>query len=114
MAYHEAAPHLALMAFLQRIVNGGGSIEREFAVGTGRADVVVEFGGQTDILELKLLRGKHTLPEGLDQVAGYAKRLGRDAGYLVLVDRQSAAPWEERGQFETRMHLGVNITVLRA
>ncbi|MGB0679144.1 MAG: hypothetical protein ACPGUV_05740 [Polyangiales bacterium] len=43
MPYHEATPHLTLMAFLQRVVNGGGEVEREFAVGTGRADLRTRF-----------------------------------------------------------------------
>ncbi len=30
--YKEAGPHLLLMAFLQRIVNGGGKIHREYAL----------------------------------------------------------------------------------
>jgi hypothetical protein len=31
-----------LMAFLQRVVNGGGRITRQFAVGSGPADLLVE------------------------------------------------------------------------
>ena len=34
--YSEAAAHLVLLAFLHRVVNGGGRIEREYAAGTGR------------------------------------------------------------------------------
>jgi hypothetical protein len=33
--YPEAVPHLALCAFLQRVVNGGGRVHREFAAGRG-------------------------------------------------------------------------------
>jgi hypothetical protein len=43
--YTEAFPHLLLMAFLQRVVNGGGRIEREFAAGRGRVDLAVQYGG---------------------------------------------------------------------
>lgn len=75
--YHEAAPHLALMAFLQRIINGGGRIEREFAVGTGCADLVVHFGRQRDIVELKMTTAPKARERDLEQVARYAKRLGR-------------------------------------
>ena len=32
-SYHEVAPHLVLMAFLHRVVNGGGTLEREYAIG---------------------------------------------------------------------------------
>ncbi|SQD96918.1 hypothetical protein FMEAI12_3820014 [Parafrankia sp. Ea1.12] len=34
--YHEAAPHLVLQAYLQRVVNGGGTVLREYGVGRGR------------------------------------------------------------------------------
>ena len=30
MSYHEVAPQLVLMGYLQRLVNGGGTIDREF------------------------------------------------------------------------------------
>ena len=114
MPYHEAAPHLVFMAYLQRIINGGGRIEREFALGTGRADLFVAFGGREDVLELKLLRGSYTLPEGLAQVVRYAQRLGRDRGYLVLFDRGATSPWEERGEVEEVPHEGVTVVVVRA
>lgn len=34
--YTEAFPHLLMMAFLQRVINGGGRVEREYAAGRGR------------------------------------------------------------------------------
>jgi hypothetical protein len=43
--YTEAFPHLLVMAFLQRITNGGGRIEREYAAGRGRMDLAIEYGG---------------------------------------------------------------------
>ncbi|MEM7495112.1 MAG: hypothetical protein AAF471_03045, partial [Myxococcota bacterium] len=41
--YKEAGPHLILQAFLQRVVNGGGTIHREYALGRGRTDLVVKW-----------------------------------------------------------------------
>jgi hypothetical protein len=38
-SYTEAFPHLLAMAFLQRVLNGGGRIEREYAAGRGRMDL---------------------------------------------------------------------------
>lgn len=113
MPYHEAAPHLVFMAYLQRIINSGGYIEREFAIGTGRADLVVDFQGRQDVIELKLQRGSYTLPEGVEQVAGYAARLGRDCGYLVIFDKAVDIPWEDRGQVEERTHDGIRVVILR-
>lgn len=43
--YHEIAPHLVLMAFLQRVVNGEGSLEREYAIGRGRMDLLPALSG---------------------------------------------------------------------
>ena len=114
MPYHEAAPHLVFMAYLQRIVNAGGRVEREFAIGTGRADIIVEYGDRSDVLELKLMRGKYTLPDGVGQVTRYAKRLGRDVGYLIIFDPKSDIPFEDRGQVEELDSDGVTIVLLRA
>jgi len=55
MNYTEAFPHLLLMAFLQRVLNGGGRIDREYAAGRGRMDLVVEYNGKTYIIEIKLI-----------------------------------------------------------
>lgn len=41
--YHEVAPQLVFMAFLQRIVNGGGYVDREYGVGRGRIDILVRW-----------------------------------------------------------------------
>ncbi|MDX9719499.1 MAG: ATP-binding protein [Myxococcota bacterium] len=114
MPYQEAAPHLVLMAYLQRVVNGGGHIHREFAVGTRRADLVVELGGRRDVIEIKLDYGPAALRRGLSQTVAYAKRLGRDQGYLVIFDPKSSTPWDERGQFEEHQQDGVRVLVLRA
>ena len=39
--YREAGPQLLLQAFLQRIVNGGGRIEREYGLGRMRTDLLL-------------------------------------------------------------------------
>jgi hypothetical protein len=60
--YREAAPHLILMAFLQRIVNGGGNIIREMAAGKGRTDLCLVYEGNYPI-ELKIRRGEKSVKE---------------------------------------------------
>lgn len=93
---HEAGPHLILMAFLQRVVNGGGTIDREFALGSGRADLVVSFGGRRYPLELKLYRGPKTLEQGMTQLSRYLDRLGERHGWLVTFDQREGRTWEEK------------------
>ncbi len=42
-AYKEAGPQLLLQAFLQRIVNGGGVINREYGLGRMRTDLFIQW-----------------------------------------------------------------------
>ncbi len=94
--YPEAAPHLVLMAFLQRVVNGGGRVEREYAVGTRRLDLCVEYAGRRLGVEVKTWRDtdktRDPADEGLSQLAGYLARLGTTYGWLVLFDQRAAPP----------------------
>ncbi|KJJ83464.1 hypothetical protein OMAG_002670 [Candidatus Omnitrophus magneticus] len=84
--YKEAGPHLLLMAFLQRVINGGGRINREMAVGTGRTDLLIEFNGDKFVLELKLKRLPSAKQKGLDQISRYLETLGMTKGYLILFE----------------------------
>jgi hypothetical protein len=106
MPYHEVAPQLVLMAYLQRVVNGGGHIDREYGIGRGRIDLLVRWpvvgeGGrrswQREALELKVWRTgeKDPLPKGLSQLDGYLARLGLEEGVLVLFDRRKDTPTPE-------------------
>jgi hypothetical protein len=92
--YHEIAPHRVLMAFLHRVVNGGGSIEREYAIGRGRMDLCVRYGPDTLAIELKVWRDKEPDPlsEGLAQLDGYLEGLGQESGWLVIFDRRPGQP----------------------
>jgi hypothetical protein len=102
--YAEAFPHLILMAYLQRVVNGGGRVEREFAAGRGRVDLGVYFGGFWNIIEIKLVHpgdGRETaVREGLERISRYRESLDPEApAYLVLFDRTPAGralSWDER------------------
>jgi hypothetical protein len=102
--YTEAFPHLLLMAFLQRVLNGGGRIEREYAAGRGRMDLYVEYRGSTYIIEIKMIHEKQS-PEqvaakGLEQIVRYRDSKAPSApAYLVIFDRRpqtKETPWEER------------------
>jgi DNA polymerase III delta prime subunit len=126
IGYHEVAPQLVLMAFLQRIVNGGGYVDREYGVGRGRIDLCVrwpyarEDGSrvwQREALELKVWapRKPDPIDRGLVQLDEYLDRLGLDRGVLVLFDRRpDAGEIPDRTRFEeARSRKGRAITVLR-
>lgn len=92
--YHEIAPHLVLMAFLHRVANGGGTIEREYALGTDRLDLLLTYGPDQVAMELKVWRDGRPDPlhVGLEQIDGYLAALGLDSGWLVLFDRRRNQP----------------------
>ncbi|MEM8640628.1 MAG: ATP-binding protein [Cyanobacteria bacterium P01_G01_bin.54] len=92
--YHEIAPHLVLMAFLHRVVNGGGTLNREYAIGSDRMDLCLEYGAVTLAIELKVWRDRRPDPlkAGLEQLDGYLAGLNLDWGWLVIFDRRSGLP----------------------
>ncbi len=116
--YHEIAPHLVLMAFLHRVVNGGGTLEREYAIGSDRMDLCLRYGSVTLGIELKVWREKKRDPqtEGIEQLESYLARLGLLSGWLLVFDRRkNALLIEER--LSTQVVVTQNqrsITVIRA
>ena len=92
--FKEATPHLVLAAFLQRVVNGGGRITREMAIGRKRLDIGIEYGKGRYAVELTMKR--QFGPDSLAQLAGYLADLGLDEGWLAVFDDDSAKPWDEK------------------
>ena len=92
--YPEIAPHLVMMAFLHRVVNGNGTLEREYAIGSGKMDICLRYGKQTLAMELKVWADKRPDPlkEGLPQIDKYLSGLSLDTGWLVIFDRRSGLP----------------------
>lgn len=98
-AYHEIAPHLVMMAFLHRVVNGGGTLEREYAIGADRMDLCLRYSKVTLGIELKVWRQGRVDPlkMGLEQLDRYLAGLGLYQGWLVIFDqRQGLPPIAER------------------
>ncbi|GMO37477.1 MAG: hypothetical protein Ta2B_17180 [Termitinemataceae bacterium] len=109
MNYTEAFPHLLLQAFLQRVTNGGGHIDREYAAGRGRMDLAVEYKHKKYIIEIKLIYD-YSSPEivrkeGIEQTVKYRDTVdGAAPAYLVIFDRRGEskkAPWNERLSWNT-------------
>ncbi len=97
--YSEAAAQLVISAWLHRVVNGStevegrpagvAAIDREYAVGSGRVDLLVrwplpEGGVELFAAELKVRRDGDgdLLKAGLEQLGEYLDRLGLDTGTL--------------------------------
>ena len=124
--YKEAGPQLLIQAFLQRIVNGGGRIEREYGLGRMRTDLLVIWpvkeqnmddkqqvtegiGDQSSsicypvkiqrmVIELKILYKSmaKTIDAGLKQTWEYMDRCRADEGHLVIFDRSTKKSWKKK------------------
>ena len=102
----EAGPQLVLHAYLQRVVNSGGRIEREYAVGRGRTDLLIEWqrGKRAHtrkyVVECKVRRAgvglDRLIREGLEQTAAYMDVCGAESGHLVIFDLRPGQSWKER------------------
>ncbi|MGQ0709820.1 MAG: AAA-like domain-containing protein [Rhodoferax sp.] len=121
-SYKEAGPQLLLQAFLQRIVNGGGRISREYGLGAGRTDLFLQwplsdagFTGplQQVVLELKIQhKGRAaTLAAGLEQTARYADQCGADSAHLLIFDRDPSVDWDSKIYRQEQQHADRAITV---
>ena len=108
LPFKEAGPQLILQAFLQRIVNGGGRINREYALGRKYTDLLLEwpldkeqgFHGEVQrvVLELKIQRGSldKVIANGVQQVADYAQRCGSRDAHLIIFNRNPEVSWEDK------------------
>ena len=111
--YREAAPQLILQAYLQRVVNGGGRIEREYGLGRGRTDLLVLWPRETGqpydlwerfVVECKVLRDSDrrsldgVIERGLEQTLGYLEQSGALEAHLVVIDRRSDAKERREGE----------------
>jgi hypothetical protein len=125
--YHEVSAQIVFMAWLQRVVNGGGIIDREYGIGRGRIDLLIRWphpaaktprDWQREAFELKVwAEGKpDPLNQGLMQLERYLDGLKLTAGTLVIFDRRpNAKPAPERTSIsETITPKGYIVRLLRA
>jgi len=111
--YKEAGPHLILYAWLQRIINGGGHLARESAIGSGRVDLLIEWPVATnpdlrrwpiragvtiqkEALEVKMYKDRATEKKGLEQLGRYLTGLGEASGHLIIFDRRPKRSWDKK------------------
>ena len=99
----------SLLSVLQRVVNGGGRIEREYALGSGRVDLLIVWPlperapagrAQEVAVECKVVRERDGLERAIDdgvaQTARYVERCAAEAGHLVVIDCRENRSWEQK------------------
>ena len=83
----EEHGRLLFLTYLKPLINGQGfyHIESQFT-DLRRMDIVVDFGSEQFIIELKLWRGEHKHEKAYEQLLGYLDSKGADTGYLLTFD----------------------------
>ena len=103
--YLEAGPQLVLQAFLQRVVNSGGRIEREYGLGRRHTDLLIEWpteGGPAlrYVIECKVARPgrgfESVVSEGMRQAGAYMDLSGAKSAHVVVFDLRPGRSWEAR------------------
>jgi len=96
----EREGRLLFLSYLKPLINGQGFYHIESQLTDfRRMDIVVDFGRDQFIIELKLWKGEVEHIKAYEQLAGYMCSKGLDTGYLLTfdfrkgADRQAYAKW---------------------
>jgi hypothetical protein len=109
--YDEAAYSLLLMSFLQKVVNGGALVHRQFSQGRGSVDLCVIFKEHKYLIEVKL-QGQKSLDESLKQLSNYLDISEEKEGWLVIFDRNRNKSWDEKITWNTVEFQGKTIHIV--
>lgn len=121
--YQEAAPHLVTQAFLQRVANGNGFVNREYGLGKGRTDIMLKWQYEKDgqtiyqkiVMELKVINQKQSYEklkqQALEQTAKYAKTCGTKEAHILIFDRHKSQNWQADEANEYAEYDGVKIEI---
>jgi hypothetical protein len=120
---YRAAARVVVLARLHRVARWGGFVDREYAAGLGRLDLLIRkpYGRhqvQREAVELEVWQEARPDPlqDGLARLDAYLEYLMLDTGTLIVFDqRADAPPIADRTRFRTaRTPTGRSVTVLRA
>lgn len=121
LQYKEAGPQLLLQAFLQRIINSGGIVEREYGLGRKRTDLYIRWfydkfdksRTQKVVVECKVIRKSKevTIQEGILQTVEYKDKCGAEEAYLILFDKSQNKMWEDKIFQENRIFSNNTISI---
>jgi len=123
--YKEAAAQIITLTFLQRIINGGGDIHREYAAGRKRMDIYVKrfyYKGKSKklhiqkiVLEVKTISDNHNYDtirqKALEQTSAYAKIVGVKEAEVLIFNRGEKPRWSATDPVELTEYDGVRLQI---
>lgn len=95
--FYETNARLIFLAFLKPVLNGRGfSFVEAQTRENRRMDVVITFGAEKYIVELKIWNGKKYEEKGLAQLADYLEIQKLDTGYMVVFNFNSGKKYSNQ------------------
>jgi len=83
----ESECRMLFLTYIRPLINGNGFYYIEVETrNRERMDIVIDFGGEQFIVELKLWYGEHSHDKALEQLAGYLDSKNASLGYLLTFD----------------------------
>jgi hypothetical protein len=100
LEFLERHGRLLFLSYLKPLINGGGfyHMESQFT-DLRRMDLVVDYGCEQFIVELKLWRGEQYAKEAYEQLCGYLDSKHLDTGYLLTFDFRKEANKERKAEW---------------
>jgi len=108
----EKQCRIMFLTYLKPILNGYGFYFIETALSDDRRmDLVVTYGNERFVLELKIWKGQLYNEEGVEQLLAYMDKLEEEKGYLLTIDfrknrKSFDSQWRREGEkaiFEVRV-----------
>jgi hypothetical protein len=96
----ERQGRLLFLSYIKPLINGKGfyHIESGFT-DLRRMDLVIDYGSEQFIVELKIWHGKTRHEEAYDQLCGYLEKKNANTGYLLTNDFRKNKPNEPTAQW---------------
>ena len=102
--YAEIDLRLLFFAFLKQIINGHGFYFKEAQISEEKKlDVVVVFGKEKFIVELKLWRGDSYHERGLKQLKKYIELESLDKGYMLIMSKNKEKEFITKSEDNIKM-----------
>jgi len=99
-AFAEREGKFLFITYLKPLLNGQGFYHFESQLSDERRmDIVVDFGREQFIIELKIWRGEKEHTEAYEQLAGYLEAKKAGTGYLLTFDFRKDANKERKAEW---------------
>ena len=99
-AFVEREGKFLFLTYIRPLLNGQGFYHFESQLSDERRmDIVVDFGREQFIIELKIWRGEKYEESAHEQLCGYLEAKKADTGYLLTFDFRKGAKKEPRGEW---------------